>query len=173
MSGRHVRAARERLDVEWLGVLAIDPVAHAAQLGEVAQLLCGGRSARHLPHRATMASHSIARCVATSCTIVVGSNGAPSPGPLLLSDPAGGDLLDHVKPAGDRGERRVVRRECRIGVHEEELAAVGARPGVRHRDGTGRIGRAAEVLIREPIARPARACASWGHHIAKQRCRTS
>jgi hypothetical protein len=37
--GRHVRAAGERLDVQRLGVLPVDPVAHAAQPREVAQVL--------------------------------------------------------------------------------------------------------------------------------------
>jgi hypothetical protein len=36
---RHVHAPRERLDVERLGVLAVDAVAHAAQPREVAQVL--------------------------------------------------------------------------------------------------------------------------------------
>src|SRR5215203_1292305 len=37
--GRHVRAAGERLDVQRLGVLPVDPVADAAQPREVAQVL--------------------------------------------------------------------------------------------------------------------------------------
>jgi hypothetical protein len=30
MPGRHVRAACERLDVQWLRVIPVDPIAHAA-----------------------------------------------------------------------------------------------------------------------------------------------
>src|SRR5215218_9850897 len=37
--GRHVHAAGERLDVQWLGVLPVDPVANAAQPREVAQVV--------------------------------------------------------------------------------------------------------------------------------------
>jgi hypothetical protein len=41
--GRHVHAAGERLDVQRLRVLPVDPVANAAQPREVAQVLrCGG-----------------------------------------------------------------------------------------------------------------------------------
>ncbi len=39
MPGRHVNAAGERLDVERLRVLPVDPVADAAQPGELAQAL--------------------------------------------------------------------------------------------------------------------------------------
>jgi hypothetical protein len=41
--GRHVRASGERLDVERLRVLPVDPVADAPQQRQVAQVLCGGR----------------------------------------------------------------------------------------------------------------------------------
>src|SRR5919112_1971669 len=51
--GRHMRATGERLDVERLRVLAVDPVADAAQQREVAQLLLRGGVAGHLGHRAT------------------------------------------------------------------------------------------------------------------------
>src|SRR5205807_8892525 len=53
--GRHVRAAGERLDVQRLRVLSVDPVADAAQPREVAQVLRRGGSAGHLrivPRRA-------------------------------------------------------------------------------------------------------------------------
>jgi hypothetical protein len=53
--GRHVRAAGERLDVQRLRVLPIDPVADAAQPREVAQVLRRGGSAGHreiVPRRA-------------------------------------------------------------------------------------------------------------------------
>ena len=40
--GRHVRAARERLDVQRLRVLPVHPVANATQPREVAQVLLGG-----------------------------------------------------------------------------------------------------------------------------------
>src|SRR5215470_16047574 len=46
--GRHVRAAGERLDVQWLRVLPVDPVADTAQPGEVAQVLRRGGPAGHL-----------------------------------------------------------------------------------------------------------------------------
>src|SRR4051794_270527 len=51
--GRHVRAARERLDVERLGVLAVDPVADAAQPRQVGRALLRHGSARHLRDRGT------------------------------------------------------------------------------------------------------------------------
>ena len=41
--GRHVRAAGQRLDVERLRVLPVDPVANPAQQGEIAQVLRFGR----------------------------------------------------------------------------------------------------------------------------------
>jgi hypothetical protein len=46
--GRHVRAAGERLDVQRTGVLAVDPVADAAQEREVAQPLRRGGPGWHL-----------------------------------------------------------------------------------------------------------------------------
>jgi hypothetical protein len=45
--GRHVRVAGERLNVQRLGVLPIDPVTNAAQSREVAQVLGRGGSADH------------------------------------------------------------------------------------------------------------------------------
>ena len=51
--GRHVRAAGERLDVQRLRVLPVDPVANAAQPREVAQVLRCGGSAGHLRDHAT------------------------------------------------------------------------------------------------------------------------
>jgi hypothetical protein len=48
-----VRAAGERLDVQRLRVLPVDPVADAAQPREVAQALRRGGSAGHLRDRAT------------------------------------------------------------------------------------------------------------------------
>ena len=51
--GRHVHAAGERLDVQRLRVLPVDPVADAAQPREVAQVLRRGGSAGHLRDRAT------------------------------------------------------------------------------------------------------------------------
>ncbi len=46
--GRHVRAAGQGLDVQWLGVLPVDPVADLAQPREVAEVLRLRRSAGHL-----------------------------------------------------------------------------------------------------------------------------
>jgi len=51
--GRHVRAAGERLDVQRLRVLPVDPVADPAQPREVAQVLRRGGSAGYLRDRAT------------------------------------------------------------------------------------------------------------------------
>jgi len=45
--GRHVRAAGERLDIQRLCILPIDPVADPAQPGKVAQVLRLGGSASH------------------------------------------------------------------------------------------------------------------------------
>ena len=42
MPGRHMGAWGERLDVERLRVLPVDPVAHTAQHREIAQALLGG-----------------------------------------------------------------------------------------------------------------------------------
>ena len=59
-----MRATGERLDVQWLRVLPVDPVADAAQPREVAQALVRGGSAGHplslfvrhgLPRRAELA----------------------------------------------------------------------------------------------------------------------
>jgi hypothetical protein len=50
--GRHVRAAGERLDVQRLGVVAVDPVADLTQEREIAEVLCRGGSARHSWNRA-------------------------------------------------------------------------------------------------------------------------
>src|SRR5271155_4812113 len=49
--GRHVRTAGERLDVQRLRVLPVDPVADAAQPCEVAQMLVRGGSAGHTQDR--------------------------------------------------------------------------------------------------------------------------
>jgi hypothetical protein len=48
-----VRVSAERLDVQRLSVLPVDPVANAAQPREVAQMLLCGGSAGHLRDRAT------------------------------------------------------------------------------------------------------------------------
>jgi putative membrane protein len=53
VSGRHVRVAGERFDVQRLRVLPVDPVADAAQPREIAQVLLRGGSAGHLRDRAT------------------------------------------------------------------------------------------------------------------------
>jgi hypothetical protein len=53
-----VRAASERLDVQRLRILPVDPVADAAQPREVAQVLVRGGSGGHLIDRAT--SHGLA-----------------------------------------------------------------------------------------------------------------
>src|SRR5258706_9069809 len=47
--GRHVRTARELVDVQRLRVLPVDPVADAAQPREVAQVVLGGWPAGHHP----------------------------------------------------------------------------------------------------------------------------
>ena len=59
--GRHVRAAGERLDVQRLRVLPVDPVADAAQPREVAQVLRRGGSAGHLRDRATSQGPAVER----------------------------------------------------------------------------------------------------------------
>jgi hypothetical protein len=46
-----VHAPGERLDVQRVRVLPVDPVANPSQEGEVAQVLGRGRSAGHCPHR--------------------------------------------------------------------------------------------------------------------------
>jgi hypothetical protein len=56
VSGRHVHAPGERLDVKRLRVLAVDPVANAAQPREVAQVLLRGGSACHRRYGATLHS---------------------------------------------------------------------------------------------------------------------
>jgi hypothetical protein len=53
MPGRHVRAAGERLDVQRLRVLPVDPVADTPEPREVAQLLRRCGSAGHPRDRAT------------------------------------------------------------------------------------------------------------------------
>jgi hypothetical protein len=53
--GRHVRAPGERLDVQRLRVLPVDPVADLAQPCEVTQALSLGRSAGHT-HDGTLRS---------------------------------------------------------------------------------------------------------------------
>ena len=66
-----LRVAGERLDVERLGVLAVDPVADAAQPGEVAQVLLVAGSAGHLRDRATSrwvgASFAVCGRLSTCC----------------------------------------------------------------------------------------------------------
>jgi hypothetical protein len=52
VAGRHVHTAGQRLDVEGLGMFAIDPVANAAKQREVTQVLSVGGSAGHLTDRA-------------------------------------------------------------------------------------------------------------------------
>src|SRR6266545_4173631 len=53
--GRHVRAAGERLDVQRLRVLPVEPIANAAQPRKVAQVLHRSGSAGHPRDRATSA----------------------------------------------------------------------------------------------------------------------
>src|SRR5439155_25172190 len=51
--GRHVRVAGERLDVQRVGVLPVDPVSNAAEQREVAQVLRRDGSAGHARDRTT------------------------------------------------------------------------------------------------------------------------
>jgi hypothetical protein len=60
------RAAGERLDVQRLRVLPVDPVADAAQPREVAQVLHRGGSAGHLRDRATSRRRCLAPPVITT-----------------------------------------------------------------------------------------------------------
>src|SRR5207253_11320877 len=80
--------------------------------------------------------------------------------PTAVVRSRGRDLLHYVDPGRDPRERRVVRGECRIGVHQEELAAVRTRACVRHGYRAGRIGRAAQIFIRKAVTRATSPCAS-------------
>ena len=60
--GRHVRAAGERLDVQRLRVLPVDPVPDAAQPREVAQVLLRGGSAGHTQDRTSRRNRCRAPC---------------------------------------------------------------------------------------------------------------
>src|SRR5215212_9651634 len=61
VTGRHVRAAGERLDVQRLRVLPVYPVANAAQEREVTQVLRCSGSAGHLRDHATSQRSEVAR----------------------------------------------------------------------------------------------------------------
>src|SRR5215467_8962035 len=65
-------------------------------------------------------------------------------------------ILDDSQSADDFAERRVARRQRRrIAVYEEELAAVGARPGVRHRERALGVLGSRQILIAELVPRAA------------------
>src|ERR1051326_4732820 len=62
------------------------------------------------------------------------------------------DLLQHLQPPDHRAERGEVRRDlAAVLPAEEELAAVGVGPGVRHGHGAGRVVRPGKVLVIEPV----------------------
>ena len=94
--GRHVRAAGERLDVQRLRVLPVDPVANAAQPREVAQVLRRGWSAGHLRDRATSRRSCLARLAALT---EVGASAG------------GDDLHDRGSAPGARLARAAVDQE--------------------------------------------------------------
>src|SRR5438128_505432 len=75
---------------------------------------------------------------------------------LAVAAPAGSarrcDLGKYVKPADDGAERRVARRKRRVLVDEEELASVGIRARVGHRDGGRRVGGSCQVLVGERVS---------------------
>ena len=50
MSGRYVRVASERLDVQRMRMLSVDPVANSAQTREVVQMRLQGGPASHTKH---------------------------------------------------------------------------------------------------------------------------
>src|SRR5215472_4098836 len=65
-------------------------------------------------------------------------------------------ILDDSQSADDFAEGRVARRQRRrIAVYEEELAPVGARAGVRHRDRALRVLGPRQILISELVPRAA------------------
>src|SRR5215475_9298794 len=67
-------------------------------------------------------------------------------------------ILDDSQSLDDLAERRVVRRQRRrIAVYEEELAPVGAWPGVRHGDRALGVLGSRQVLISELVPRAAAA----------------
>ena len=69
-----------------------------------------------------------------------GSLGLPSSGAVDGSSPPAAILSSVARPGlVDGAEDGVVRRQLRVLVHEEELAAVGARAGVGHRQRAARI----------------------------------
>src|SRR5262249_39008027 len=101
--GRHVRAAGERLDVQRLRVLPVDPVADAPQPREVAQVLRCGGPAGHLCILSISAhgdhSRQLARSTPGPAPVTVGypdpwtsptsaSDCSPSPGATLWSPAA-------------------------------------------------------------------------------------
>ena len=100
--GRHVRAAGERLDVQRLRVLPVDPVTNAAQPREVAQVLRCGRSARHLGDRAT--SHQSCLAPLTKNVLDGCKRGlllylvATGPASVGVVPTLHGDVLPVVKP---------------------------------------------------------------------------
>src|SRR5580658_7472908 len=64
-------------------------------------------------------------------------------------------LLQHVHALDDGCPGRVIGRQRGVLPYEEELAAVRVRPGVGHRDRSGGISGAGQVLVIERVARPA------------------
>ncbi len=101
-----------------------------------------------------------------------GSLGLPSPWPEAGSTRCGRDLVQGGETGlVDRPEGRVVRRQRRVLVDEEELAAVGAGSGVGHRERAARVDHRVlqigavrlvligRVLVRELVARAAGAVA--------------
>src|SRR5690349_23061385 len=63
-----------------------------------------------------------------------------------------GHILDDSQAADDFAERCVARRQRRrIAVYEEELAAIGARATVRHRDRARGVLGSRQVLISELV----------------------
>src|SRR5450759_2549212 len=63
----------------------------------------------------------------------------------------GGDRVHDVEAPGDHAEDRVALRQRVVGVHDEELRAVGVRPGVRHRERAAGVA-AGERLVGELVA---------------------
>ena len=90
-----MRATGQGLDIERLGVVAVDPIADAAEPREILEVLVRGRAARHLPDRATDARQVSAD---VGREVLAGERGAGR-------DEVGGRALEHDPAAVVAGAR--------------------------------------------------------------------
>lgn len=135
VAGGHVRVAGQRLDVQRLGVLAVDAIADAAQAREVAQVLIVAGSAGHPCDRATSrwVRASAALCCRLSTCCRFGGNGLWR---SLVAHLTGGQVVAGSNPVSPTTELAASRPDGR-----RRSFNIGYLPGVSSAIGSATAGK--------------------------------